>query len=311
MRKLILFLVTCCLYVGLSAQTMVDWQSESFLNYAVNPALLTEVSDLNISAQHARKWRGLRSSPVSYNFSAVMPFQNDRMGLGLMINANDIGPLQNNSFALHYAYAFPIGLSDGDKLSLGLSARMTFLRFDQSEFIAGDLNDQLIDGGMERTTAPPNANVGFHYISGKADYMQPVQLFVGGSFARFIPFADRFNTLVYHRSYQWYGMAGLDIYLFEKTHLEASFLLSDLQRDFFHKAFRTTLSHETLGWVSLQYNDRRDFMSQLGLNIKVGPYSDDVVQLVGSYTMSFSTVSSQLGNGLSLGVNYVHRMQRQ
>jgi len=40
----------------------------------------------------------------------------------------------------------------------------------------------------------------------------------------------------------------------------------------------------------------------------VAPYSDDVVQVMGSYTMSFGTVSSQLGNGLSFGVNYIRKL---
>lgn len=305
MKKLFTSIALILVSGILVSQTNLDWQNESFLHFTVNPALVTESDALTLGVQHARKWQHLSSSPVSYSLSALMPFKNDRMGLGLWINNNEIGPLTSTSVSLNYAYSIPIGMTNGDKLSLGISSRITSLRFDQTQLVAGDLDDQLLNGANENSVAPPNVNVGFFYTSGKADYTQPVQLNFGGSFARYIPFADRFNTLVYNRSYQWYGMAGLDFFLMDETNLKVHVLVSDMERDFFNKAARVTLENEKLGWVTVQYNDRRDLLTQVGVNLRVNQIFDDLIRLSGSYGMSFGPIGSQVGNGLSFGVSYL------
>lgn len=306
---LILFTLLMAFSTALQGQYTSGWQNESFLHQTVNPALVGTADEFSVAVQYARRWDRLSSSPTDINALATMPFAEKNMALGIWINRSKVGPLTHSGVGLQYGYSFPLGLAADDQLTLGLAVRVLGTQLDQSSFVAADGADPLLTGSDYRAHVPPHANIGFAYSSGEVSFQQPYVVEVAGSFARYIPFSDRFNTLQFDRLHQWYAMAGLTSYIDEDVSLTTSVLSSSIGQDQVQTAARLSLEHKSFGWLTLQYGNRKQFLTQAGINLDVNSRFDDRIQLVGTYGWHFGTVGSQLGNGISFGIAYYRSLQ--
>ncbi|MBX2814789.1 MAG: type IX secretion system membrane protein PorP/SprF [Saprospiraceae bacterium] len=291
------------------SQLTAQWHNESFMHHTVNPALLGQYTELQVGILYGRRWDRLRSSPSEVHAAFSMPFKNDRMSLGLSLKHAEIGPLMASGAGLQYAYTFPLGIYRGDKLSLGLSAQVQSSRLDPSNFLAADQGDIVLMDRDNRMAVPPSVNIGFHYASGAASYGQPIAIQVGGAYARFIPYSDRFNIASYARTYQLYGRLAMQAFLGEETALETQILISDDGRNV-QTAVRSSLDFVPYGWVALQYNSLSQLMTQAAVRIKINEAFEDRLLLVGSYVWNFGTVGSDLGSGFSIGVGYKRQLSQ-
>ncbi len=89
-----------------------------FNTVAVNPAYAGTSNALNLVAMSRIQWVGLKGAPVTNTISMDTPFEGKRVGLGLSVMSDKIGPVQNLYLSASYAYRVP--LNDNVTLSLGL-----------------------------------------------------------------------------------------------------------------------------------------------------------------------------------------------
>lgn len=303
------FVISGVLFISIvsitGAQAIRDWPVQDFMNFTVNPAMTVEHTNLSVGLTHGRKWRQIQSSPTQSNLGVVIPFRDQKMSIGSQIFSEGVGPFSTVGALVSYGYKFHISKSQRDELALGLSARFMHVKFDQDHFISSQPGDNILDGVEGNQFVPPSFSVGFSYNSGDPEYGNPVQMRLAGSLGRFLPFEDRFNTVSFDRVYQWYGLAGLDIYASEYFRIRPSLLVSAVEQRDVNYGFRIKAEHQRFGWLMAQYTKAGFLITQLGVNIKLGSLGDRL-QLSASNGWFFGTVSGQLGNSFTFGIIY-HR----
>jgi len=289
---------------GLHAQIRLDWSMNDAMFFTVNPAYSALAPALTAGLTHARKWQNLRSSPTQSVLGLLVPFTNERMGIGLNLFSEEEGPLNNNGVSFSYAYKMPLQKSGQDQLALGASLRLMHVAFDQDHLNAADHGDPLLSDIDGNRLVPPSFSIGFHYQTGTPQYGSPVQFVFAGSMSRFVPFQDRFNTLSFGRTLQWHGLIGLEIAASQRILITPSLLLSDIGQNVVNYGLRIKAGYSKLGWAMMQYSKAGFLTTQLGIILGAGFSTDDVIELSGSNSWNFGTLAGQIGNSLTFGLTY-------
>lgn len=90
-----------------------------FNGLAINPAYAGSHESMSITALARKQWIGLDGAPGTQTFALHTPVPNEKIGLGLLLTHDNIGPTHQYSFKFAYAYRIPLGPG---KISMGLQA---------------------------------------------------------------------------------------------------------------------------------------------------------------------------------------------
>lgn len=96
-----------------------------------NPAYVGSVETPELAGLYRAQWVDVPGAPTTLRFGVNIPFNNEKMGLGLNVINDALGPSDQTFFTISYSYQ--IELSDVTKLSFGLSAGGSLLNLDYSE----------------------------------------------------------------------------------------------------------------------------------------------------------------------------------
>ena len=117
--------VVLLLILGIGSSQVRAQQDKMFSQYmfnmmALNPAYAGSRDVLSMSALYRNQWAGLPGAPQTATFTADMPLNNERVGIGLQLYGDKAGVIQETgAFA---SYAFRIKVGDKSTLALGLQA---------------------------------------------------------------------------------------------------------------------------------------------------------------------------------------------
>lgn len=142
---------------------------------AINPAFAGCHEALSATVSYRNQWVGFKDSPKSQMLSLHTPFDNDRIGLGLLVEKNSIGIFKETSFIGNYAYRMDLG--DG-KLALGLGFGVTVYNVAWNELKATNTDDEYLV--FTPTSAVlPNFSLGTYYYTKKYFIGFSMPLFLG------------------------------------------------------------------------------------------------------------------------------------
>jgi len=118
--------------LGLSFQTLFAQQDPQFTQYmfntlGVNAAYAGSRGHLSATGLLRSQWVGLDGAPRTQTFSIESPVS-ERVGLGLSIVNDELGPSQETYLDLNFSYSIPT--SDRRKLSFGIKGGGRFLDID-------------------------------------------------------------------------------------------------------------------------------------------------------------------------------------
>lgn len=125
----------CLIQLTSHAQQDPMYTHYMFNTLIVNPAYAGSRDALTFTAIHRSQWVGFKDAPKTQTFTAHTPLRNEHLGIGLSVSNDKIGPTNNTSVFVDYAYI--IGLTEESKLALGLSAGATIFQ--------ADLNSRQLD----------------------------------------------------------------------------------------------------------------------------------------------------------------------
>jgi len=135
-----------------------------FNKLSLNPAYAVSSDYACASCLHRSQWVGLEGAPISQSLNVRVPFFKKRVGVGMSINHDQIGPTNSWQFSGIYAYRFDF---DNDhKLGVGLQGTVRSYRVKYSETEAlqtGDGTLPLID----QSRMMPNFGAGLYYYTPK------------------------------------------------------------------------------------------------------------------------------------------------
>jgi type IX secretion system PorP/SprF family membrane protein len=92
-----------------------------FNSLTFNPAYAGSWDHMTVGLLHRSQWVEIEGAPTTQSLTLHTPLKNERIGVGLSLINDKIGPTNSTSLNLAYAYKIPIGKM---KLSIGLQAGM-------------------------------------------------------------------------------------------------------------------------------------------------------------------------------------------
>lgn len=119
MKKIILIAILITGAFQSFAQQDPQYSLYMFNPLAVNPGYAGSREVLSAVLVHRSQWIGLDGAPETQAFAINTPLRNKKMGLGLQIVNDRIGPKTTQNITGAYAYRFKLGRG---KLALGLKA---------------------------------------------------------------------------------------------------------------------------------------------------------------------------------------------
>lgn len=151
------------LLVALEGYAQQDAQYTQYMynTISVNPAYAGSRQAMSIFGLHRTQWVGLEGAPVTNSISINTPINESKVGLGLSIVNDQIGPSDENNIAFDFSYTIPA--SEKYKMSFGIKASANLLNVDFTKLdqYPGDpIFEENIDNKFS-----PNIGVGFYLHS--------------------------------------------------------------------------------------------------------------------------------------------------
>ena len=158
------------LFVLIFANVAFSQQDAQYTQYmyntiSVNPAYAGSRGVMSIMGLHRSQWVGLDGAPRTQTLTINTPVgDNNKVGLGLSIINDEIGPIDETYINIDFSYTVPT--SDVGKLSFGLKAGAHLLNADLQRLSRLNQNDNQFDFNIDNKFRP-NVGVGVYYHTNK------------------------------------------------------------------------------------------------------------------------------------------------
>ncbi len=255
-----------------SAQQDAQFTQYMYNTISVNPAYAGSRGVLNVFGLYRTQWIGLDGAPETSTFSLNTPLSNNsKLGLGVSLVNDKIGPTVENTLSADLSYSIPT--SESFKLSFGIKATANMFNLDVSKLSfenQGDEQFQDLDNKFS-----PNIGAGVYWHSDRA--------YLGFSVPNFIE-TNRYddnNTAIFKEKINYYFIAG---YVFNLDKLE-------------YIRFKPALLTKMAQGAPLQVDVSGNFMF----------YDKFVVGLAYRWSASVSAMAGfQVSKGMYVGYGYDH-----
>jgi type IX secretion system PorP/SprF family membrane protein len=180
------------------AQQDAQFSQYMYNTINVNPAYAGSRGALSIFALHRTQWVGLDGAPVTNAVSINTPLNESKLGLGVSIINDKIGPTRENTISADLSYTVPT--SDTFKLSFGIKATANLFNLDVSRLNPVNSGDPSLQDYNNKFS--PNIGAGIYYHSDKA--------YIGLSVPNFIE-TNRYNdneVAIFKEKINYYLIAG-------------------------------------------------------------------------------------------------------
>lgn len=178
---LILFLFAC-VHLGFSQQDP-QYTQYMYNTQVVNPGYIGSKNALGLGLLYRAQWAGFDGAPKTGTFTVNSPLgELQRNALGLSIVSDKIGPSNETSFVIDYAYSIP--LSDVSKLSFGIKAGANVFNIDYTKLDMYDPNDWQFADNIDNKLRPQ---------IGMGIYFNTDRLYLGFSIPNFLN-SEHYNT---------------------------------------------------------------------------------------------------------------------
>jgi type IX secretion system PorP/SprF family membrane protein len=145
------------------AQQDAQFSQYMYNTINVNPAYAGSRGALSIFALHRTQWVGLDGAPVTNAVSVNTPLNESKLGLGISVINDRIGPTHENTISADLSYTVPT--SETFKLSFGIKATANLFDLDVTRLNPVNDDPSLHDFNNKFS---PNFGAGVYYHSDKA-----------------------------------------------------------------------------------------------------------------------------------------------
>jgi len=161
MRKPILLLgIFLLIFVNLTLAQQLTQVTQFMDNKLMtNPAYAGSADVACVTCLHRSQWLGLDGAPTTSLVSFHLPLLNKKVGLGMALQRDQLGPTTNWEFDMMYSYRVPLGKG---KLALGLLGKIKRYIIDVPSLRATSGSDPIVEGVVQSKILP-NFGGGIYY----------------------------------------------------------------------------------------------------------------------------------------------------
>ncbi|ABQ06491.1 PorP/SprF family type IX secretion system membrane protein [Flavobacterium johnsoniae] len=143
------YFILICSFITICASAQQDPEYTQYMynTMAVNPAYAGSTGTLEATLLHRSQWVGISGAPETQSFSIHGPLRNEKVGLGLSIVNDKIGPSNELYLDGNFSYSLPLGYEK--RLAFGLKAGMRMLNIDWSKGRYYDNTDVLLNQNID------------------------------------------------------------------------------------------------------------------------------------------------------------------
>jgi type IX secretion system PorP/SprF family membrane protein len=133
MQGLILIVLIALSGLEINAQQDPQYTQYMYNTMSVNAAYTGQREVLSAAGLYRTQWVGIDGAPKTITFGIHAPLKNERIGLGLNIVSDQLGPAKETSIDANVAYTIPINTYGDLKLSFGIKGGIHALETDWSK----------------------------------------------------------------------------------------------------------------------------------------------------------------------------------
>ncbi len=121
--KLTVLIILVIMLVPTESDAQQDPQYTHYMynTLSINPAYAGQRETLSIVGLHRTQWVGISGAPQTQSLGIHSPLRNERMGLGLNVVSDALGPARESFVDGNFSYTVPISYN-GTQLSFGIKA---------------------------------------------------------------------------------------------------------------------------------------------------------------------------------------------
>jgi len=168
MKNLVIILFTLLCASQVNAQQDPQYTQYMYNMNIINPAYTGSTEGLAVGALYRSQWVGLDGGPETFTFNIHSPV-GKRVGLGLSIIADQIGPVKETNAYVDFSYTIPVGTVT--KLAFGVKGGFTFhdIGIGESQITLIDQGDPFFANAINETT--PNIGAGAYFYKPSKYYI--------------------------------------------------------------------------------------------------------------------------------------------
>jgi type IX secretion system PorP/SprF family membrane protein len=168
MKNLVIILFTILCAFQVNAQQDPQYTQYMYNMNIINPAYTGSTEGLAVGALYRSQWVGLDGGPETFTFNIHSPV-GKKVGLGLSIIADQIGPVKETNTYVDFSYTIPVGTVT--KLAFGVKGGFTFhdIGIAQSQISLVDQGDPFFAYAINETT--PNVGAGVYFYKPSKYYI--------------------------------------------------------------------------------------------------------------------------------------------
>lgn len=158
LKKLLYIAVFISMMTNIWAQQDPLFSQYQFNSLTINPAYAGSKDLMSLMLQSRQQWVGFEGAPSTQTFTAHSPINNKKVGLGLGLVNDKVGPVKQTSLFVDYSYK--INITRKTTLAFGLSGGINNFRVDYSNLDISS-NDNAYTG-ENYTKVLPNFGLGLY-----------------------------------------------------------------------------------------------------------------------------------------------------
>jgi len=122
----------------------------------VNPAYAGSRDALTVTGLYRSQWVNMKGAPIDQTITMHAPIKSEHIGMGFSVSNDKIGPTNNTSMVVDFAYR--MNLTKKSKLALGLSGGVNIFQANLSSLQLDQQSDPTFQNNITNKITP---NVGF------------------------------------------------------------------------------------------------------------------------------------------------------
>ena len=168
MKKIYIILIVFLFALNSNAQQDPQYTQYMYNMNVINPAYAGSTEGLAVGALYRSQWVDLDGGPQTMTFAIHSPI-GEKIGLGLSLIADEIGPVKETNAYVDFSYTIPAGMET--KLAFGLKAGFTFhdIGISENQISLIDLGDPFFAQNINEST--PNVGAGVYFYKPNRYYI--------------------------------------------------------------------------------------------------------------------------------------------